>query len=201
MSKYRIDLAENLRIARSMVKGPGGKAALPVVYRVFARIPTHLLAALRDFGGSIYALGRTGSYVRASKTLRDLKINPAYWGVTPSGMYIQAERTVYVHDVAEGVIAHEIGHMVDAFFGKGPYLSASDVTLRSAYDAARSFVSYYSACGIDEFVAEGFRSMLSFDLAAFPPTSPERLKECSPYLYDLLDGIFTGRARPEERAA
>lgn len=201
MLNYEINEAANMKIARSMVKGPGAKAALPVIFRVCARIPTRLLAALCDFGGSIYILGPSGSYVRASKTLRDLNISPAYWGATPAALFVVAERTLYVHDVKDGVIAHEMGHMLDAFLGSGAYLSKSDGALRAAYNDARIFVSYYAACGADEWVAEGFRSMLGFELESFPATSPERLKECSPYLFDLIDGAFRRTALELPQAA
>ena len=121
-------------------------------------------------------------YRDASPELVSLGIDVDAWPVPPAGLFVIAERTVYLRMPNPMTIAHELGHAFDCAMGGGDrYFSSGDPEIRCAYDAAWEFVTPYASVGLDEFVAEGFRAWIGVNdpISPWPKVTRQRLRVCS----------------------
>lgn len=144
-------------------------------------IPQSLQKFLEDAGTKIVLLGAT-KYNVASPMLSELSFSVDDWPAPPAGLFVIAEKTVYVRIVSAMTIVHELGHALDAALGNGVYASGINPMLKTAYNKSLGFVTPYAASGLDEFFAENFRAYMNVNDAAsiWPKVSPERLKQFSP---------------------
>jgi hypothetical protein len=126
------------------------------------------------------------------KELRNIGVDVDTWSTPPVGLFVVKERMVYMRHVSDVSLTHEWGHVIDAALGDGEYISYREPRVRDAFFRATFFVSPYASIGLDEFVAEGFRSFCEAnDLdCPWPTVSKARLKECSPGLYDFIEATF-----------
>jgi hypothetical protein len=154
--------------------------------------PSHLIEMLAKNGVTVRGLERRERYADASAELRKLGINVDGWPVSPHGLFVCAERTLYLRSATTMPIIHELGHGLDLVLGEGVYYSSYDVNIRRAFAYARDFVTPYAATGIDEYFAEAARAMCSANETSspWPRVTPERLRSCDPTMYDIMNEIF-----------
>jgi hypothetical protein len=115
------------------------------------------------------------------------------WPAPPAGLFVVAERTVYLRSLSRTTIAHELVHAYDCARGGGAYFSTSDPTIRRLFRTARGFVTPYAASGIDEYVAESGRALHRHgndSRSSCPRATPERLHERDPEMYAYLRALF-----------
>lgn len=92
-----------------------GNACLKATLR---RYPLHILELLAGAGVAIRILKDDERYNDASAHLRERKINVDGWPVPPAGLFVRAERTLYLRQTNPMVISHELNHAVDYALGK-----------------------------------------------------------------------------------
>ena len=87
-------------------------------------------------------------------------------------------------------IGHEVAHAIDCALGGGVYRSGYDPRIRSAYAAARAFVTSNAATGLDEYFAESVRAYAGVAISPWPAATPERLRTCDPAMHAIVAAIF-----------
>ena len=90
-------------------------------------------------------------------------------------------------------IGHEVAHAIDCALGGGVYRSGFDPHIRSAYAAARAFVTPYAATGLDEYFAESVRAyagVFNDAVSPWPAATRERLRTCDLAMHDIVAEIF-----------
>ncbi len=90
-------------------------------------------------------------------------------------------------------IGHEVAHAIDCALGVGVYRSGFDPQIRSAFAAARAFVTPYAACGLDEYFAECVRAyadVFNDANSPWPRATRERLHVCDPAMHAIVAEIF-----------
>jgi hypothetical protein len=164
-----------------------------IIDGVLDRFPDHLIARLSSGGTKIIPLNSGERYLDASHTLRQLSVDIDAWPLPPAGLFVVADRTLYLRAVSAMSVGHELGHAVDAELGGGQYLSNSDPLIRSAFSEARDFVTPYAACGRDEYLAEGIRAFCEINDPGCPwaPVSQAQLHQRDPRLFAIISRIFT----------
>jgi hypothetical protein len=189
-------------------------AAIPVVHRgivclpmdrdradmarqIIDRYPPHLCVLVNEIGIRTVLIGPFQKYRDYSKRLRRLRVDR--WQKPPLGVFVAAERALYVLYPSPAVVAHEYAHAIDCALGGGDYFSVAHAGVRRAFRAAhkrKAFITPHAGIGVDEYFAEGMRAMVGVyeDEHSWPPVSPELLREVDPTLYTLLERIW--RAPP-----
>jgi hypothetical protein len=129
------------------------------------------------------------TYAAASPALRELRASVDDWPVPPAGLYVVAERTVYLRSLSPMTVIHETMHALDNALGGNCYLSSTEHEIRTAFKDARAFVTPYAASGLDEFFAECGRAYFNANDARspWPPATPERLRSFSPAMFDFFE--------------
>lgn len=107
---------------------------------VLSRFPVKLLEFTLEKGIKIRALTYGEKYQDASEELRELGIDVDGWPTPPSGLFVPAERTMYLRKMCAMTIAHEYGHAIDCAFGENDlYRSFKDPAIRKNFsEAART---------------------------------------------------------------
>lgn len=181
-------------------------AAIPVVHRgivclpmdrdradmarqIIDRYPPHLRSLVDEMAIRVVFIGPFQKYRDYSERLRRLRVDR--WQRPPLGVFVAAERALYVLYPAPAVVAHEYAHAIDCALGGGGYFSVAHAGVRRAFRAARkrkAFITPYALVGVDEYFAEGMRAMVGVyeDEHFWPPVSPELLREVDPALYAIL---------------
>lgn len=131
-------------------------------------------------------------YREASPALARLGIDVDAWPSPPAGLFVVEERTVYLRSLSPMTVAHEFGHAVDCALGGGMYRSGIDPTIRAAFANATTFLTPYSATGVDEYFAEGLRAWVGANdpASAWPSVNRARLAKVDPALHDYLAATF-----------
>jgi hypothetical protein len=182
-------------------KESAAEALLPP--RVSARTARTIAATLARFGESalrfaakkgirIVPLTPRRRYSQASTALRRLGIDVDAWPVPPAGLFVVEERTVYLRSASPMTVAHEFGHAIDCALGNGIYRSGYDLAIRSAFGAARSFVTPYAATGLDEYFAESLRAYVGVNDAhsPWPKATQARLRHLDQAMFDFVENLF-----------
>ncbi len=174
-------------------------AAYSAIADVLDRYPAHLVELLIERRIKIHPLEAGSRYLDASAALRRLRVDVDAWPVAPAGLFLVEERTVYLRGLTRMTISHELGHAIDCALGGGIYRSSFDPKLRSAFAAARDFVTPYAASGLDEYFAEGQRAYVEMndERSPWPRVSRERLRAVDPALYEFTAEVFDEDAAPE----
>jgi hypothetical protein len=107
---------------------------------------------------SCRVLAQNEKYCDASQALRHLGASVDHWPIPPAGLFVLAERTMYLREINDLTIAHEFGHAIDLALGGDNYLSSRDARIRGAFVRASSFITPYAASTIDEYFAECVRA-------------------------------------------
>ncbi len=115
--------------------------------------PTPLLERLVAADCRVRPLAEGERYRDVSAALRRLGADVDAWPVPPADLFVVEERTVYLRSRSPMTIGHEVAHAIDCALGDGIYRSGYDTQIRSAFAAARSFVTPYAATGLDEYFA------------------------------------------------
>jgi len=138
-------------------------------------------------------------YADASGALRRLGVDVDAWPVPPAGLFVVEERTVYLRSTSPMTVAHEFGHALDCALGNGIYRSGYDPQIRSAFGAARSFVTPYAATGLDEYFAESLRAYVGINDAhsPWPKATRKRLRDLDPAMFDCLESLFASELGAE----
>lgn len=153
--------------------------------------PQSILVLLIEHDVKIVPIGKT-SYVEASPAIRSMGIDVDAWPIPPAGLFVVAERTVYIRAITRMTVVHEVGHAIDCALGGGIYRSGFDVKIRRAYANARDFVTPYAASGIDEYFAESMRAFTdrgNDPKCSWIPATRERLAKIDPTMFSLLSDI------------
>ncbi len=155
--------------------------------------PTPLLEQLVAAGCRVRPLQDGERYRDVSLALRRLGIDVDAWPVAPAGLFVVEERTVYLRVLTPMTIGHEVAHAIDCALGDGVYRSGYDPQIRSAFAAARAFVTPYAASGLDEYFAECVRAyadVLNDVCSPWPRATRERLHTCDPAMHAIVAEIF-----------
>jgi hypothetical protein len=143
-------------------------------------------------GVRIVPLAAGQRYREASNSLRRLGIDVDAWPVPPAGLFVVEERTVYLRSASPMTIAHEFAHGLDCALGGGVYRSGYDPGIRSAFEAARCFVTPYAATGLDEYFAECVRAYVEVNdrRSPWPRATRARLLEIDRTMSGVIERIF-----------
>jgi len=155
--------------------------------------PTPLLERLVATDCRVRSLQDGERYRDVSRALRRLGVDVDAWPVPPAGLFVVEERTVYLRSRSPMTIGHEVAHAIDCALGDGVYRSGYDPQIRAAFASARSFVTPYAACGLDEYFAECVRAYADVfnDVdSPWPPATRERLRVCDAAMYEIVADIF-----------
>ncbi|HEX3464242.1 MAG TPA: hypothetical protein VHS78_09380 [Candidatus Elarobacter sp.] len=185
-------------------------AAIPVVHRgiislpmdrhhaemarnIINRYPPHLRALADQIGIRTVLIGPFQKYRDYSPLLRHLRVDR--WPKPPLGVFVIAERTLYVSYPAPVVVAHEYAHAIDCALGGGAYFSVAHPGVRRALRRARkrkSFITRHAGSGVDEYFAEGMRAMIGVDDHHHPRPAVGRacLRRLDRDLFEILNAIF-----------
>jgi len=145
-------------------------------------------------GIEVRVLKPSEKYKSASASLLRLGVDVDSWPAPPAGLFVVAERTVYLRWPSDMTLAHEFAHGLDCALGGGIYLSGYDTVIRGAFARSREYVTPYAGTGLDEFFAESVRAYIGVNdpRCSWPPVSRARLMECSPAMHDHIRDIFAG---------
>jgi len=163
------------------------------VARHLSAYPTPLLERLVAIGCRVRPLTRNERYRDVSPALRRLGVDVDTWPVPPAGLFVVEERSVYLRSLSAMTIGHEVAHAIDCALGDGIYRSGYDPKIRTAFASARSFVTPYAACGLDEYFAECVRAyadVFNDATSPWPPATRERLRSCDPMMHAIVAEIF-----------
>ncbi len=155
--------------------------------------PMPLLERLVTAGCRVRPLRDAERYRDVSPALRRLGVDVDAWPVPPAGLFVVEERTVYLRALTPMTIGHEVAHAIDCALGDGVYRSGYDLQIRSAFAAARAFVTPYAASGLDEYFAECMRAyadVLNDPHSPWPRATRERLRACDPAMHAIIAEIF-----------
>lgn len=160
------------------------EAVRTTISKALAKYGEPALRFAASKGIRVHALGKGERYATASAALARLGIDVDCWPAPPAGLFVVEERTVYVRLRSAMTVAHEFGHALDCALGNDVYRSATDPAIRSAFTNARNFVTPYSATGIDEYLAEGFRAWVGCNDTAshWPKATKARLRSGHIYM-------------------
>lgn len=187
--------AQNADLLVSAMVAPTAQAApSPSVAAALARYPVHLLAKAQAAGTTVRPLAQGERFTHASPALRRLGVDVDAWPAPPAGLFVVAERCLYLRSQSPMTVAHEFGHALDCALGDGIYRTAYDSTLQTFFKQAKRFVTPYAATAIDEWFAEGCRAMTETNdhSSYWPRVTRARLEECDPCLYAYLTALWAG---------
>lgn len=155
-------------------------------------IPAGLQGFLAAHGIRIQALDPAQRYAQASATLSLLRVDVDAWPVPPAGLFVVAERTLYLRSRSPMTIVHELGHGFDCAIGGGVYYSSTAPALADAFANAAGYITPYSATGKDEYFAEAFRAMheANEEHSPWPRATRARLQRTDPTVYALLQTLL-----------
>jgi len=151
--------------------------------------PVPLLERLVSAGCRVRPLRNAERYRDVSPALRRLGVDVDAWPVPPAGLFVVEERTVYLRTLTPMTIGHEVAHAIDCALGDGVYRSGFDPQIRSAFGAARAFVTPYAASGLDEYFAECVRAyadVFNDRHSPWPRATRERLHMCDPAMHAIV---------------
>jgi hypothetical protein len=178
--------------ATALLSGAASGRASRAIAATLHRFGAAALAFAAQRGIRIVPLGRRRRYCDASNALRRLGVDVDAWPVPPAGLFVVEERTVYLRSASPMTVAHEFGHALDCALGGGVYRSGYDPQIRSAFAAARAFVTPYAATGLDEYFAESVRAYVEVNDAhsPWPKATRARLQRLDPAMYRCVEGLF-----------
>jgi len=167
-------------------------SAIAAIAPVLARFETEVLVRVAEAGIQIKPLLPGERFSDASLTLRRKRLFVDEWPFPPAGLFIVAERRLYLRILTPMTIAHEFGHAIDCAFGDGDYLSARDPEIKDAFASARRFVSPYAAMRVDEYVAESVRAFVGGNdlVSVWPHASRRLLAEIDPKMHAILERLI-----------
>ncbi len=165
---------------------PDARASIDAVLDRFGNSALQLAA---NVGVRVINLRAVETYRDRSPALRRLASGVDEWPVPPAGLYVVAERTVYLRSLSPMTVIHETMHALDNALGGNCYLSSTEHEIRTAFKDARAFVTPYAASGLDEFFAECGRAFFNANDARspWPAATPERLRSYSPGMFDFFE--------------
>ncbi|HEY9086007.1 MAG TPA: hypothetical protein VIN40_08780 [Candidatus Tyrphobacter sp.] len=146
-----------------------------------------------DGGVKVHVLEPHQTYASASRELAKLHIDVDAWSSPPSGLFVVAEKTVYLSSLSPMTVSHEFGHALDCILGGGVYRSGIHPEIRAAFAPARSFITPYAASGLDEYFAESTRAYVDScndPASAWPEATCERLRKLDPAMFAIIEHIF-----------
>jgi len=188
-----------LRLSSSALKmlqsGPSD-ARLRVARTLTSAVPEPLLRYLEGARTIIRVLHPGERFIDVSASIEVAQANVDRWPIPPAGLFVVAERTLYLRLVTSMTIGHEIFHALDSALGaNGRYLSATDARIRGAFDMACArgrFLTPYAAGAVEEYFAEAGRAMvgLNDDDAPWRPVSERVLRKIDPTMYRIMLELF-----------
>ena len=168
---------------------PPNAAAVEAVLGRFGPGPR---AVAERAGVRIAVLGAGERFGDRSPVLRRIVAGVDAWPIPPAGLFVVEERTVYLRSASPMTIAHEFAHGLDCALGGGVYRSGYDPGIRSAFEAARCFVTPYAATGLDEYFAECVRAYVEVNdrRSPWPRATRARLLEIDRTMSGVIERIF-----------
>lgn len=170
----------------------GSEAQRGAVRATLLRFGVRAVRFAHTGGVRIVPLAPHQSYAACSNAIRKLGVNLDAWPQPPAGLFVVAERTMYVRSTSTMTVAHEFGHALDCVLGAGTYRSSSDRRIATAFASARAFVTPYAASSIDEYFAESVRAYVDAndDASPWPRATPQRLAAIDPAMYAYISELF-----------
>lgn len=178
------------------------RAASTVSAYLNGNIPSEIRARLVGWYGenAVAFAERAGTKVRVLRPGEEYRVASKVLsrmgsGAVPenaAGLFVVAERTVYLRSTSDMVVAHEFAHALDCSAGRGLYYSAIAPQVRRAYNAATGFVTPYAASACDEFFAESVRAYVEVnDVHSFwPKATKQALRAKTPEMYAIVEKFF-----------
>jgi hypothetical protein len=172
-----VDASPEARLAIDSVLDRFGCGALRIAASAGVRI-THLRG--------------TEAYRDRSRAVRNLPSGVDHWPIPPAGLFVVAERAIYLRSISPMTVAHEFAHALDCALGGGVYLSGVDPRVRRAFRQARGFVTPYAASGLDEYFAESLRAWVEANdfCSPWPRATRARLRAVDPAIASVMESIF-----------
>lgn len=163
------------------------------VSAMLSEIPAPILRFMERAGVRVRLLRQREQYAQASPELVRLKIDVDAWPNPPAGLFVVAEKTLYLRSISRMTVYHELGHGFDAACGSGVYWSGS-AAWRSAFHRTTRFVTPYAATATDEAFAEAFRAYFDANDAAssWPDVSRKMLRSVSPAMFAIMAQLIGG---------
>lgn len=156
-------------------------------------IDDEVLSFIATRGTTIDILGGR-RYNDASPELRRLGIDVDSWPTPPAGLFVVAERRLYLRSTCVMTVVHELGHAFDlALSPSDAYWTTTVPTWRTEHAKTMKFVTPYAAAGEDESFAEAFRAWWDANNSAspWPKVTRERLRNVSPALHRTMERCIT----------
>lgn len=199
MTDAEIEAAAIPLVHRGIVCLPMDRGRADMARQIIDRYPPHLRSLVDEMGIRTVLIGPFLKYREYSKRLRRLRVDG--WQKPPLGVFVAAERALYVLYPSPAVVAHEYAHAIDCALGGGDYFSVAHAGVRRAFRAAHkrnAFVTPHAGTGVDEYFAEGMRAMIDVDdhPHAVPAVSSARLRGLDPALFSILEAIFSRPPSP-----
>jgi hypothetical protein len=171
----------------------GQPAEVALISSVLERFGRGALQLARARDIRIVVLQAGDTFAARSRVLLQADANVDGWPTPPAGLFVVAERTVYLRSLSTMTIAHEFGHALDCALGNGGYWSSQNPHVRRAYAVANDFVTPYAGCGLDEYFAESMRAWVEANdpHAFWPPATRARLTAIDPTMAHIMRDLFT----------
>lgn len=185
-------------LARSLIDARG--RAAPDHDAVAFALLRYGAGALRfagEHGVRVVPMDRDESYRGVSPVIERMGINVDAWPAPPAGLFVVEERTIYLRSRSAMTVAHEFGHALDCALGGGVYRSGLDPRIRSAYAAAREFVTPYASTSLDEYFAECLRAYVDANdpISPWPRATRDRLRRVDSAMHDYVADLFVNELR------
>jgi hypothetical protein len=166
--------------------------AEPIRARLVGFYGEEIVAFAESRGVRVRVLAPGETFAAVSGELSRLAINVDAWPLPPAGLFVVAERTVYLRSTSAMTIAHEFAHAIDCALGDGVYRSSTDSRIRRAFARATAFVTPYAASACDEYFAECVRAYVGANdtPSLWPKATRERLWALDSHMAAIVANLF-----------
>ncbi len=164
-----------------------------IALRTLARFGEAALTATYQHGIRVTLLQARDTYAQYSPTLRQIASDLDRWPHPPAGLFVVAERTMYIRQITAMTIAHEFGHALDCTLGNGVYYSNQDIHLQSFFAQQQPWITPYAATSVEEYFAEALRAYVNANDAhsPWPPATRQRLQRVNYQLFRYIEELFS----------
>ncbi len=171
----------------------GSAPAKTAISKALEHFGIRVLNFVASRGVTVHPLRKNDLYSDRSPALKRLGIDVDAWPTPPAGLFVVEERAVYLRSTSSMTIAHEFGHALDCALGNGTYFSSTEPTIRTAFFAAKRFVTPYAATSVDEYFAECVRAWVGCNDSSspWPAATRARLATVDRMMFEYIGGLFS----------
>ena len=186
-------MTEVERIAHPMITAPDREAY--AIMGALAQYPLGVISQLADSGTKFVAVPREGLFADSSPTMASWSDADRASGEKRDGLFVHADRTVYVRHAGTSLLVHEAAHALDMALGVGHEMRSShDPTIQGEFKRAKersAFITPKAAENAAEFFAEAVRA----HVGTGRDVSREKLFDLHPHTCVLIDRCFARAER------